>query len=90
MEATSKTKTISTDICMSVWLSQNFKVPVDYEIIEATPLEAYQSLISKFGDQNVDAVNEPFGLDLMDVHTIGFEAIDDEFIQHPTNGLNIK
>lgn len=67
---------------MSVWVSQQFKVPVDYEINEATPKEAYERLISEFGDQNVDAVQEPFELDLMDVQAIDFQAIGEEFIQY--------
>lgn len=85
-------KTITTDICVSVWVSQHFKVPVDYEINEATPKEAYERLISEFGDQNVDAVQEPFELDLMDVQAIDFHAIGDEFIQYDnqTKKLDVK
>ena len=79
MSKDKKTKTISTDICVSVWVTQHFEVPVDYEINEATPKEAYERLISEFGDQNVDAVQEPFELDLMDVEAIDFKQIGDEF-----------
>ncbi len=92
MSTDKKTKTITTDICVAVWVSQHFVVPVDYEIHGATSKEAYQSLISKFGDQNVDAVQEPFELDLMDVQTIDFHAIGDEFIQYDnrTKKVDVK
>lgn len=91
MSKDKKTKTISTDICVSVWVTQHFEVPLDYEIKGSTSKEAYENLIAEFSDQNVDAVQEPFELDLMDVHSIDFETIDDEFIHHDhTNGLNIK
>ena len=85
-------KTIITVICVSVWVIQHFKVPVDYEINEATAKEAYERLISEFGDQNVDAVQEPFELDLMDVHSIEFNTIGDEFIQYDnqTKKVDVK
>lgn len=83
MEASSNTKTIYTDICVSVWVTQQFDVPVDYKIKGATPKEAYENLVAEFGDQNVDAINQPNKLDLMDIHSIAFKAIDDEFIQWP-------
>ena len=79
MEATSKTKTIYTDICVSVWVTQQFDVPLDYEIKGSTSKEAYENLIAEFGDQNVDAVQEPFELDLMDVQAIDFSSIGWEF-----------
>ena len=79
MSTDKKTKTITTDICVSVWVSQHFVVPVDYEIHGATSKDAYERLISEFGDQNVDAVQEPCDLDLMDVQAIDFHAIGDEF-----------
>lgn len=79
MEASSNTKTIYTDICVSVWVTQQFDVPVDYKIKGATPKEAYENLIAEFGDQNVDAINEPYELDLMDVEAIDFKQIGDEF-----------
>jgi hypothetical protein len=82
MSTDKKTKTITTDICVSVWVSQHFVVPVDYEIHGATSKDAYERLISEFGDQNVDAVQEPCDLDLMDVQAIDFHAIGDEFIQY--------
>jgi hypothetical protein len=82
MEATSETKTIYTDICVSVWVTQQFEVPVEYQINETTPKEAYERLISEFGDQNVDAVQEPYELDLMDVQAIDFNLIGFEFIIH--------
>lgn len=82
MQTVSSTKTIYTDICVSVWVTQQFRVPVDYEINETTPKEAYERLISEFGDQNVDAVQEPFELDLMDVQAIDFSCIGDEFISY--------
>ena len=71
---------------------QHFKVPVDYEINEATAKEAYERLISEFGDQNVDAVQEPFELDLMDVQAIEFNTIGDEFIQYDnqTKKVDVK
>ena len=85
-------KTITTDICVSVWVSQHFVVPVDYEIHGATSKDAYERLISEFGDQNVDAVQEPCDLDLMDVQAIDFHAIGDEFIQYDnqTKKLDVK
>ncbi len=67
---------------MSVWVTQQFEVPMDYEINGATPKEAYERLISEFGDQNVDAVQEPCELDLMDVQAIDFSCIGDEFISY--------
>ena len=82
MSTDKKTKKITTDICVSVWVSQHFVVPVDYEIHGATSKDAYERLISEFGDQNVDAVQEPCDLDLMDVQAIDFHAIGDEFIQY--------
>ncbi len=82
MQTVSSTKTIYTDICVSVWVTQQFEVPVDYEINETTPKEAYERLISEFGDQNVDAVQEPCELDLMDVQAIDFSCIGDEFISY--------
>lgn len=82
MSTDKKTKTITTDIQMSVWLSQHFKVPVEYEINETTPKEAYERLISEFGDQNVDAIQEPSELDLMDVQAIDFSSIGDEIISY--------
>ena len=92
MSTDKKTKTIYTDICVSVWVTQQFEVPVDYEINETTPKEAYERLISEFGDQNVDAVQEPCELDLMDVVSIDFNFIGEEFFQidNQTNELNIK
>jgi hypothetical protein len=92
MEAVSVTKTITTDICVSVWVTQHFKVPVDYEINGSTPKEAYESLIAEFGEQNVDAVQEPNELDLIDVMSIDFDAIGDEFIQYDnhTKKLSVK
>ncbi len=92
MQTVSSTKTILTDIIVEVWLKQSFEVPVDYEINEATPKEAYERLISEFGDQNVDAVQEPCELDLMDVVSIDFNFIGEEFFQidNQTNELNIK
>ena len=92
MSTDKKTKTISADICVSVWVTQHFVVPLDYEIIGSTSKEAYENLIAEFDDQNVDAVQEPFELDLMDVHSIDFQAIGDEFIQkdNQTKKLNIK
>jgi hypothetical protein len=82
MSTDKKTKTIYTDICVSVWVTQQFEVPVDYEINETTPKEAYERLISEFGDQNVDAIQEPCELDLMDVQAIDFSSIGDEFISY--------
>jgi hypothetical protein len=73
------TKTIYTDICVSVWVTQQFDVPVDYKIKGATSMEAYVNLIAEFGDQNVDVINEPYELDLMDVEAIDFKQIGDEF-----------
>jgi hypothetical protein len=73
------TKTIYTDICVSVWVTQQFDVPVDYDIKGATSKEAYENLIAEFGDQNVDVINEPYELDLMDVEAIDFKQIGDEF-----------
>jgi hypothetical protein len=92
MEATSKTKTISIIVCVSVEVQQLFDVPVEYEIKGSTPKEAYECLIAEFGDQNVDAVEDPYELDLMDVMSINFSYIGDEFCQHNvhTNELNIK
>jgi hypothetical protein len=86
MSTDKKTKTIYTDICVSVWVTQQFEVPVDYEINETTPKEAYERLISEFGDQNVDAVQEPFELDLMDVQAIDFSSIGWEFITYNNLG----
>ena len=92
MSTDKKTKTITTDICVSVWVSQHFVVPVDYEIHGATSKDAYERLISEFGDQNVDAVQEPGDLDLMDVQAIDFHAIGDEFIQYDnrTKKVDVK
>lgn len=92
MSTDKKTKTITTDIFVSVWVSQHFVVPVDYEIHGATSKDAYERLISEFGDQNVDAVQEPFDLDLMDVQAIDFHAIGDEFIQYDnrTKKVDVK
>ncbi len=92
MSTDKKTKTITTDICVSVWVSQHFVVPVDYEIHGATSKDAYERLISEFGDQNVDAVQEPCDLDLMDVQAIDFHAIGDEFIQYDnrTKKVDVK
>lgn len=92
METISKSKTIYTDIIVSVWVKQQFDVPVEYEIKGSTPKEAYESLISEFGDQNVDAIQEPNELDLMDVRSIDFGFIGDEFIQfdNHTKEMNIK
>ena len=92
MSTDKKTKTITTDICVSVWVSQHFVVPVDYEIHGATSKDAYERLISEFGDQNADAVQEPCDLDLMDVQAIDFHAIGDEFIQYDnrTKKVDVK
>jgi hypothetical protein len=82
MQTVSSAKTIYTDICVSVWVTQQFEVPLDYEIKGSTPKEAYERLISEFGDQNVDAVQEPCELDLMEVQAIDFSSIGDEFISY--------
>ena len=65
---------------------------MDYEIHGATSKDAYERLISEFGDQNVDAVQEPCDLDLMDVQAIDFHAIGDEFIQYDnrTKKVDVK
>ncbi len=84
MQTVSSRKTIYTDICVTVWVTQQFEVPLEYEINETTPKEAYERLISEFGDQNVDAVQEPFELDLMDVQAIDFSCIGDEFTSYNT------
>ena len=92
MSIDKKTKSIYTDIIVSVWVKQQFDVPVEYEIKGSTPKEAYESLIAEFGDQNVDAVQEPNELDLMDVRSIDFSFIGDEFIEFDkhTKEMNIK
>lgn len=82
MSTDKKTKTIYTDICVTVWVTQQFEVPLEYEINETTPNEAYERLISEFVDQNVDAIQEPCELDLMDVQAIDFNQIGFEFIIH--------
>ncbi|MBP6094188.1 MAG: hypothetical protein KA514_07365 [Cytophagaceae bacterium] len=50
MSKDKKTKTISTDICVSVWVTQHFEVPLDYEIKGSTSKEAYENLIAEFSD----------------------------------------
>ncbi len=74
-------KSITTDICVSVWVTQTFEVPSDYQIKGATSKEAYENLIAEYGEQNVDAIQEPFELDFDDAMSISFEAVGEEFIQ---------
>lgn len=82
MLSVSSTKTISTIVCVSVEQIQFFEVPLDYEIKGSTSKEAYENLIAEYGDQNVDAVQEPFELDFDDVLSVDFSLIGNEFITY--------
>ena len=84
-----KTKSISIDIYLSVWAQQTFEVPLDYEIKEATPQEAYEKLITDFGDQNVNAIEDPEDVDLF-CQCIEFHSIDDEFIISNPNEKRVQ
>jgi hypothetical protein len=88
-----KTKSITIDIYLSVWTQQHFEVPLDYEIKEATPQEAYQKLINDFEDQNVNALEDPEGLELDDFSaSFDFYSLGDEFIIDNPNekGVQVK
>jgi hypothetical protein len=54
-----QTKIVTVDIFLSVLASQNFEVPLDYEIKGSTPLEAYQNLIDDCEEQNPNAIYRP-------------------------------
>jgi hypothetical protein len=84
-----KTKSITIDIYLSVWAQQTFEVPLDYEIKEATPQEAYEKLITDFGDQNVNAIEDPEDVDLF-CQCIEFHSIDDEFIISNPNEKRVQ
>lgn len=74
-----KTKSITTDIILTVWTIQHFEVPFDYEIKEATPLEAYQKLVSEFGGQNVNAIEDPSEILPSDYRGIELDYVGSEF-----------
>lgn len=85
------TKSISIDIYLSVWTQQHFEVPLDYEIKEATPQEAYQKLIEDFGDQNVNAIEDTEDLDLYDFSTcVDFYSLGDELIVNNPNEKGVQ
>jgi hypothetical protein len=86
-----KTKSITIDINLSVWAQQHFEVPLDYEINEATPQEAYEKLITDFGDQNVNAIEDPEEVDLF-CHSVDFDSLGDELIIKNPNekGVQVK
>ncbi len=81
MEIHSKTKTITVDIFLSIMTSQDFEVPVDYEIKGSTPLEAYQNLIDDFEDQNPNAIFRPEYVELGEYGS-DFVGLRDEFCIH--------
>ena len=86
-----KTKSISIDIYLSVWTQQHFEVPLDYEIKEATPHEAYLKLIADFGDQNVNAIDDTEDLDLYDFSTcVDFHSLGDELIIDNPNEKDLQ
>jgi hypothetical protein len=87
------TKSITIDIYLSVWAQQHFEVPMDYEIKGTTPQEAYEKLIMDFGDQNVNAIEEPEEVDQNDFcPCIDFYSLGDEFIIKNPNekGVQVK
>jgi len=75
-----KGKSITVDFYLKVWMSQNFEVPIDYEIKGATPIEAYQNLIDDFPFQNVNAIEEPDSLDLYENSGVLIDSLGDEFV----------
>jgi hypothetical protein len=74
-------KIITVDIFLSVMTSQDFEVPVDYEIKGTTPLEAYLNLIDDFEDQNPNAINRPEWVELGEYGS-DFVGLRDEFCIH--------
>ncbi len=78
MEATSKTKTITVDIFLSVMTYQDFVVPIDYEIKGSTPEEAYENLTIDFEDQNPNAIERPEYVELGEFGT-DFLGLRDKF-----------
>ncbi len=80
MKKEEKTKSIVTDIVLTIWTRQLFEVPLDYVIKEATPKEAYEKLINEFGNQNVNAIKEPSEIETSDYCGIELDFIGDEFI----------
>ena len=84
-----KTKSITIDIYLSVWAQQHFEVPLDYEIKEATPQEAYEKLITDFGDQNVNAIEDPEEVDLF-CHGVDFHSLGDELIISNPNEKRVQ
>ena len=87
MEATSKTKTITVDIFLSVMTYQDFVVPIDYEIKGSTPEEAYENLIEDFEDQNPHAIYRPEYVELGEYGS-DFIGLRDEFYVY--NNLTSK
>ena len=86
-----KTKSISIDIYLSVWMQQHFEVPLDYEIKDVTPREAYDKLIADFGDQNVNAIDDTEDLDLYDFSTcVEFYSLGDELIVDNPNEKDVQ
>ncbi len=72
-------KTIVTDIYVSVLVRQEFKVPSDYEIDGSTPFEAYADLIADFGEQNINAFREPSKLEFDNLIPHDFLGIGNRF-----------
>jgi hypothetical protein len=71
-------KIITVDIFLSVMTSQDFEVPVDYEIKGTTPLEAYLNLIDDFEDQNPHAIYRPEFVELGE-YGCDFKGLRNEF-----------
>ena len=78
MEATSKTKTITVDIFLSIMTYQNFVVPINYKIRGSTPEEAYENLTIDFEDQNPNAIERPEYVELGEFGT-DFLGLRDKF-----------
>lgn len=75
-----KGKSITVDFYLKVLVSQNFEVPIDYQIKGATPKEAYQNLVDDFPIQNVNAIEQPDSLDLYENLGVTIDSLGEEFV----------